>query len=337
MAYKQYTECIGPAAYTDFNHMLMATIQSLLVGLMGTALLVVTSRLECWLFLVEVTAIAWVIAYCRLFLYQRLICLGGDRDCIGAVVSVSGTTLTGLPDNDLSVNLLLEGNEFGADRATVEASSPYGFLVQAHPSITARGLATGGHTSTDHATGKVSETLHVEFEGGGPYYLLLGAYAAFVAAIGALLLCVYLPPIPGLQTIIAVLAILALLLLIIGGLIGLASGGDESDVNPNLGDLHPNTDPNNGIGAGADIIYVQGAWVFDPWHTGWNEIHPVKVCMRLGTWDGDWDVQPPEIILRVRAQFELAANPVTQAAQQRPENRWVVHPALDGCAPDVIL
>jgi len=107
-------------------------------------------------------------------------------------------------------------------------------------------------------------------------------------------------------------------------------------VNPNLGDVQTNDDPNGGFGAGADILYVQGTWVFDPWHEGWNEIHPVKKCTRVATWDGDWGSLPPDIILRVRNQFDIAGNPATQAAQQRPEHGWSVHPSLDACAPEII-
>jgi hypothetical protein len=336
MAFKQFTECIEPSEYVDFNHLLVATIQGLLVGATATALAAATSRLECWLLVLEVTGIAWVIAYCRLFLYQRLICLGGDRDCIGVVVHVSTSNLTGFPDNDYSVDLLLQPNEFGADRATVEASTPYGYLVKAQDKITAAGLPTEGNDSKDEATVTESEILHIEFEGGGAYALLIGAEVGFVAAVAALILCVYLPPIPQLQTIIQILAALGILVVLLGSLIGLGTSGSPSDAGTNVGELHTNTEPNNGQGAGADIIYVSGTWVYDPWHEGWNEIHPVKVCTKMGTWRGDWDTVGPDIILKVRTQFELAASAETLAAQKRPEHQWVVHPALDACAPVVI-
>jgi hypothetical protein len=126
-----------------------------------------------------------------------------------------------------------------------------------------------------------------------------------------------------------------LLALLVGAVVGLLSGGSASDANPNLGAVHTNDDPNGGLGAGADILFVSGSWVYDPWHTGWNEIHPVKVCTRVGRWDGDWDT-PPDIILRVRAQLDIAATDATKAAQQRPENQWVVHPALDSCSAVII-
>jgi hypothetical protein len=336
MPFKQYTKCIEPSDYTNFNHLLVATIQSLLVGATATALqLATTSRPVCWWLVTEVTAVAWVLAYTRLFLYGRLICLGGDRDAIGVVVSVDGSSIGGFPDNDFNVNLLLENNEFGDKRATVEASSPYGFLVHAQDKITNAGLPTAGHESTDAATGKVSETLHCEFEGGGAYALLVGAEVAFAAAVAALILCVYMPPIPGLSTIILVLALLALLALALGGLIGLGTSGSPSDVNPTLGEIHVNTDDNNGQGAGADILYILGTWVYDPWHQGWNELHPVKVCTKIGTWNGDWDL-PPDVILRVRNQFEQATAPGTLVAQKQPEHRWVMHPAVDGCATEII-
>jgi hypothetical protein len=262
-----------------------------------------------------------------------LICLGGDRDCIGIVVHVSASNLTGFADNDYSVNLLLQPNEFGADRATVEASTPYGYLVKAQDKITAAGLPTAGHKSKDEATGTVSEILHIEFEGGGAYAWLKGAEVGFVAAVAALILCVYLPPIPQLHTIITILGLLGLLVMLLGGLIGLGTSGSPSDAGTNVGELHTNTEPNNGQGAGADIIYVSGTWVYDPWHEGWNEIHPVKVCTKVGTWRGDWDTVGPDIILKVRTQFELATSAETLAAQKRPEHQWVVHPALDACAP----
>ncbi len=332
MPYTQYTKCIEPEEYTDFNHMLVATFQSLLVGLTASAIVLAKNRGDwrCWLMAVAVMAAAWVIAYCRLFLYQRLICLGGDRDAIGMVVNIEYSHLTGLPDNDLSVNLLVEPNEPGTKRSAVEISVPYGFLVHEQDKIQNRGLPTEGYEATDPA-GRRSEVLHAEFEGAGPYGLLIGAEIGFAAAVAALILCVYVPPIPFVHEIMWALFALALLAIVIGGALGWGSGGSTSDVDPSLGELHTN-DAN---GVGADILYVQGTWVYDPWHTGWNEIHPIKVCMRMRRWDGDWDL-PGDVILRIRSRLNEAGTPETQTAQLQPENRWAVHPSLDGCAPVVI-
>ena len=336
MAFKQYTKCIEPSEYIDLQHHLVVTIQALLVGATASAIAIAKSvKPHCWWLVLEVFAVAWVLAYCRLFLYHRLICLGGDQDALGVVVSVDSSTLGDIPDNDFNVNLLLENNLFGDKRATVEVSKPYGFLVHAQDKITSAGLPHGGHESKDQATGTISETLHCEFEGGGAYALLVGAEVAFAAASAALILCAYLPPIPYLSTVTTVLAILALLAIALGGLIGLGTSGSPSDVDPNLGEIKDNDADNDGMGAGADILYINGTWVFDPWHQGYNELHPVKKCAKMGTWDGGWDA-PPDVILRVRGGFQEAESEVTKLAQQRRENQWTVHPSLDGCFRDII-
>jgi hypothetical protein len=333
---KQYTTCIEPSEYiSNIDHRIVAVIQGLLVGATGTAVAAAQSRLDCWLLLAELMVVAGLLAYCRLFLYERLICLGGDQDAIGVVVSVDGSHLSGFPDNDYNVNLLLQPNEFGTQRSEVETSTPYGFLVHEQDKIRAAGLLTAGHASTDSATGKKSETLHCEFEGGGAYTFLVGLEVAFALTVAALILCVYLPPIPFVHEIITALALLALLALALGALIGLGTSGTPSDVDSNLGEIHTNTDSNNGLGAGADILFISGSWVYDPWHTGWNEIHPVKVCTKIGTWSGDWDL-PPDVILRVRSQLDLAGAPETKAAQAKQENQWTVHPLLDGCSSTIV-
>ena len=47
---------------------------------------------------------------------------------------------------------------------------------------------------------------------------------------------------------------------------------------------------------GADLLVVMGRWVYDAGHNneghGWNEIHAIKLCERIGRWDGAW---PPDI------------------------------------------
>ena len=54
---------------------------------------------------------------------------------------------------------------------------------------------------------------------------------------------------------------------------------------------------------------------------------------RIGRWTGPW----PADIGDLKKKWEGAVNGVTSAltvaAQQKPENQWEVHPALDGCRP----
>jgi hypothetical protein len=334
MAFKQYTQCIPPSEHIEFNRAVVVAAQGILVGSTALAALLAAGMWgPCALIVLEITAVAMLVAYCRNWLYHRLLCLGGDRDCIAVIVSISppDPALFDLDwDTDYSINLLLENNEFGALQAQVEQSSPYGFLIAPQASVTAIGRATQGHTAYDEATKSTSAVLHAEFEGAGNYYLLLGAEAALGLSIAALIACMYAPYPVG-----VVLAVLALLAVLLGMLIGNnTSAGSPSDVN--AGELHTNTDDNGGQGAGADVLYIQGTWVYDPLHEGWNEIHPIKVCTKVRVWDGTWST-PPNIILRLRKGFEVARAPETRANQARPEHQWRFHPDLDGCARDIIL
>jgi hypothetical protein len=101
-----------------------------------------------------------------------------------------------------------------------------------------------------------------------------------------------------------------------------------------------------------NIIVVTGRWVYDGSHQGWNELHPVKsiqkIAERIETWEGRADPQ---------AQYDLwctqmmqvpppnrdgpGGAPSTMSSDQQviwdsqiqPENRWILHPLIDGCLP----
>lgn len=332
MAFKQYTRCVEPSGFIPLDRRILITIQSLLVGGTAALIAVAAGHPACLWIALEITAIAAVIAYCRNWLYFRLICLGGDRDVIGVIASISPPDPALFDfdwDTDYSINLLLQNTEFGVTQAAAEQSTPYGYLIAPQAGVTAIGRATPGHTALDAATQKRSAILHCEFEGAGNYNLMLGAEAALGIAIAALIACISLPFPAGL-----VLALLALLALIIGALLGNSDLGSPGDVVG--GELHTNNDANGGYGAGADILYVQGTWVYDPLHEGWNEIHPIKVCTKIGVWDGDWS-STPDIILRLRQGFDTARAPATLANQAKAEHQWRLHPELDGCRSEVIL
>lgn len=331
MAFKQYTTCIEPSEHIPLNRLILYLTQGILVGITALAIAIASGNLACWPFVLEITAMATVIAYCRGFLYHRLLCLGGDRDCIGVIVSISPPSPALFDfdwDTDYSINLLLENNEFGVLQSQAEQSSPYGYLIAPQAGVTAEGLATPGHTARDEATGTTSAVLHAEFEGAGNYDLLLGAEAALGLAIAGLIACMTLPPIVSI-----ILGLLSLLALILAGLFGNYDSGSPADTG--AGELHTNTDANGGQGAGADVLYVQGTWVYDPLHEGWNEIHPIKVCTKVRVWDGDWST-PPDIILRLRKGFEVAQAPETLVNQTLPEFQWQLHPDIDGCAREII-
>lgn len=339
MAFRQFTRCVQPADWKPRSYWLI-TLQSLVLAPFASVLALALGKPWCLLFLLEIIPLSWIIAYCRHFLYHRLVCLGGDRDVIGAIISVSPPPpFTKLDwDNDYSINLLLENTEFGVEQEEAQTSQPYGELIAPQDVITNPPVSqpTRGHYSEDEATGKRTANLHAEFEGAGNYDLMQISQGMLGFAIGALLACVFLPW-PADVIVSIGLALLALL----GWLVGAALAktvrqGDPSDVDPDIGTLQPNDQENGGLGSGADIVYVQGTWVFDPLHDGWNEIHPIKVCTKVGKWDGDWSDQSPDVILRARHGFQVAQAEETRANQALAEHQWQVHPDLDGCTSVVI-
>ncbi len=338
MAFAQYTRCIDPAQFRPRSLTTMVSIAAGVAFALAFAA-VAAGHPACALIAAEAGIPTFWILYTRNFLYERLICLEGDKDVLGAAISVS---LPGFDfwDNDYSLNLLLCGTEFGASYEEAQAS-PSGRLVAPHDTITNPPVsrATVGYNARDQfGTGRDSVGLHAEFEGSGPYTLMKFAEAALGFTLAAYLACLFL--IPGLDLL---LALIILILLVLGGASSnYTHPGTPTDVNPEIPTIEVNR---GGRNEGADILYVQGAWVHDSLH-GWNEIHPIKVCTRMGRWAGSWaghvcvrtdDPTPPDIILRLRREFDLARAEETLANQARPEHQWSLHPDLDGCASNVIL
>jgi hypothetical protein len=335
MPYKQYTTCVQPQNHVTMNQYIQATIQALIAAGIGALIVAAAAEPWCLLIVLEISGIMWLLAYCHWTLEDRLICLGGDQIAIGMLVSVEPPDQkTGFDrlDTDYSLNLLLPPNLPGVDQATAEASAPYGYLIKEQTATHDIGVSFTGETAKDKK-GVRSAILHAEFEGGGVYDTLLGAQIALGLSVAALIVCLAVPgPIGGL--IAAILALLALLAGLIGAGAGLGDTASPADVNPSLGDLH--TNEGNDM-TGADLLVVMGTWVYDAGHDnqkkGWNELHPIKFCTRIGRWDGGWPADIGDIETRWADALAHAMDPLTIAAQKKPENRWTIHPAIDGCRP----
>jgi hypothetical protein len=344
MAFKQYTECVTPPDFHSRARFI--TIVALLVGTPAALVAAALNHPICLIIALEITALAGLVAYYHNWLYSRLICLGGDKDCIGMIVSIGtpGTISWNFldRDTDYTINLLLENAHFGPETATqfelqseAELSQPYGGLIAPQAEITAIGLSTPGHpVATDKISKMKAAVLHAEFEGDGVYNMLVASKVLLGLAIAALIACMLTPwPI---NLIIALgFLLLALLALLAASLFGNLGEGSPNDTNS--GELTANTGFNdNGQAVGADIVYVQGTWIFDPLHEGWNEIHPIKICTKIGKWGGEWSATPG-VILKLRHGFQVAKSADTLANQLLPEHLWQLHPEIDGCASRVVL
>jgi hypothetical protein len=250
----------------------------------------------------------------------------------------TGKDFPGNFDTDYSINLLPYPNlpgpldpanpdKLNPDQATVAATAPYGRLVAEQDATRNLDLDFRGEFGREKSTGANVAVLHAEFEGAGMRDLQTGAFAGYGISLAALFVCIVVPP-PWGAIIAGILALLAFLALLVGALVGLGDTGSPTDVNPSLGNLQTNTDKDH---LGASLLYIEGTWVFDTMHEGWNEIHPIKVATEWGHWDGAWPEDTEAVIDRLKAGFLDARSDETKEKQKKRRHGWKVHPDVDGC------
>jgi hypothetical protein len=307
----------------------------------------------CLAILAEIFVIAGITGYCYWWLFRRLICIPDSPDhpadatgshvVIGTLIDILPPSSATFPDidNDFSMGILPACNPLGATLADVSQSQPYGYLVAEQPVTHDAGLLFTGQGAVDHEfPGHPeleirSQVLHCEFEGRAVFDMFIASRAALFPPVAALFAC----EIPGIGWIIAlILALLGIGILGIGYGLGGFDGGDPSDVNPNIGDLHRNDENHQG----ADTLMITGHWVYDSGHrfdhhTGYNELHPITLCCKTSPVT---DCSPGNVILlKARWQNAIgdATSSTTLANQQLPQNKWQVHPLIDGCQSPIIV
>lgn len=341
MAYRQYTQCVdfenydpGTLGSGKYSKAALLGLYVTLPAGVFTALLAIggVGSPWCLLLLIEVWAIASIVGFCYWFLYRRLICIpappdhpadkAGDHLAIGLLINIeppgSGDFFANI-DNDYSIGILPCPLPPGATDEQVVQQSPYGYLIEEQPVTHDHGLPYAGEHANCPGSSVRSAVLHCEFEGRGMYDMFLASQASLFVAVVALFACFL--PIAG--WIIALLALLGLLGIVAGWGIGQFDQADPTDVDPNIGELHPC----------ADTLLIKGHWVYDSFHSGAYELHPVTFACITSCPAGD------VIYLKDRwdAAIDDATSPATLASQQLPENRWQVHPVIDGCQPVVIV
>lgn len=319
MAYRQYTQCVPPKDHTGIAPTILAIVASAL-GAIGLA--TIAGALA-----VGAVALA-IIAYCRWWLYDRLVCLSGDRCAIGMLLTIEPPeNKSGLDrfDTDYSINLLLAPHRVGDSRTTIEGGLQ-GDLIKEQAATKDEGMDFAGYETRQWGNYPKTAVLHCEFEGGGVQTLYDGAKAALaVAAVGSAFCFI---PIIG-WIVCAIAGAVAAAILIAAIVAALNDKGNPAHVNPDLGELHTN----DATGLGADLLVVSGTWVYDSAHEGWNEIHPIKHCQRIGRWTGSWNVDAKIARDHWCEAVASASAPLTRDHQTGPENQWTLHPMVDGCAP----
>jgi|SRR5580700_2173304 hypothetical protein len=351
MSYRQYTKCVDIGSFVGFTWVQYVFLGGAAVAAAALALLLGGAFVPALM----IGVLSAIIAYCLWWLYDRLICLGGDVCAVGFVLTAEPPSdKSGLDsfDTDFSINLVLAPTLVGATRSEVEGSAPLGVLVQETTDISnysfagyqlpfSGNLVTALSTGDPHGGQFTTDCLHVEFEGGGVYDLLQSCYAALALAIAAAAVCAI--PVFGWIACL-VLSVLSGLITLAGIINALNDTANPTDVNGNIIPVHAAELPD---GSGADILLVKGTWVYDSAHSGWNEIHPIKQCQKIGAMiDQGWSTiqvgtpndpqfhNIPDINAYVANWCALTATvilPGTVASQQLPQNQWIFHPLIDGC------
>ncbi len=324
MGFRQYTKCTSVG-----NHVGGAAAQTIIAAAIGAIPLLAGAAAGPGLLILALYAL---IAYCRWWLYDRLICLGGDVCAVGMLVKIEPPEAkSGLDalDTDYSINLLLAPSPLGSTREDAEKDAPQGHLIKNHPDIAAAGLDFSGYTARQYANSTPSAVLHCEFEGAGVYDVLMAALAALAIAAVAAVVCAI--PVFGWVACL-VLSLIAAAVVVVGLLVGLSDTGHPTDVDRNIGELHEN----DATGRGADILVVKGTWVYDSAHAGYNEVHPIKHCQKTGmTWNGNWHgIDAEGFVQRWCDAIGRAESTLTIASQDSPEHKWTIHPVIDGCSPE---
>ena len=327
-SYNQYTTCTPSNKWQS-----MAAYIAWAVGpLTAVCLPLLVTAGWCIPFYLLAIAAAGVVAGCDWWLNVRLVCNGGDRSVVGMIASVEPsrgkTEFFGELDTDYSLNLIIYPCLPGVSQAVAAASVPFGVLMAETKGVKDDVGFFRGEFAPENGTPAVptSWVLHAEFEGAGMRDFRVGALVALGLAIAAVLACELVPPPWGIVAA-AILALLAFLAGLIGYLVGDHDYTDPGD-GAIPGEFHQ-PDPTSGLGA--DLLYVMGSWVFDSFHEGWNELHPIKQCTPIGTWNGAWPADIPTIKARLDAGFADAVDPATVGRQGEEQWKWTVHPYIDGC------
>jgi hypothetical protein len=367
MAPKKYTDCVQPDNFIDLSFTFNVGIFNILLlvlayGFIGVVLLATVGGPTA--IILTMALVAAAITFVLWWLNGRLICLGpigpDEKNCaiIGMVFSKGASDpLTKFGDDDYTMNLLLPPGPMDLNEPTKKEKldeipkesywvEPEGHLIADNSKVkdVSRGYVKEGD-SFRHL-----KVLHCEFEGSGLHDMLYALYALMAALVVALAFVLAGMAFPLIYFIFVIFLFLSFLASRIFGGRGGPGSGNPLDVNPELVSL-----------ADCDIVVVQGEWVYDSLHEGWNEIHPVMRCEKLGPLEPDengqykwsnftWNdpktgtaftIDTPDNITKLRMywceEFKKADEAEDKGSRTNPANDWGIHPSVDGCKPPIII
>ncbi|MGW7527314.1 hypothetical protein [Streptomyces sp. NPDC054783] len=169
MRYKQYTKCVTPSSHLGLGWYVGGA------GFAGVAIAIALIMVGGAIApAVGAAALMLVVAYCRWWLYDRLVCVGDIECAVGFLHSVEPPEAKSFPevfDTDFSMNIILAPNLDGVTQQDAENSPLRGRLVTRQPA-----LSSFDFTGYEDVPG----ALHVEFEGSGIWDLYQDAWQPYL-------------------------------------------------------------------------------------------------------------------------------------------------------------
>jgi hypothetical protein len=406
MPFRQYTECYNhapgdkPFNRSDlFSFVLGTSAPGLIVALLGF-LSGSTLGAVVGFIAIAVQYASTIVAVANEWLYHRLVCLTGNRCAVGKVETLEKPSTLGDFDNDVYFDIRLmphwHGDEYNAPNTSYLDTPPTrGPSIDPSTAVyPLNDIYLDNFQGTDLIKPIIADlpydhvdssetplgneypnktlsrsTLHCEAEGSfwydmKNYAALQGVGVGAGAAGGAAAGCA----IGGLFGPLG-----CLIGAFIGGLLGggaAAYAGASAVFNSDPGDFNDANVGDTPITSISkdDLVVVYGTHVYDGFHEGWHEIHPLMGIMKFTDLNLkgaiqylEWDPhfpdgrEPPagltavDMIMglnspafavaakKVRDQWCAAiGEPFTPGARDnrvKAQNRWTIHPLVDGCQP----
>jgi hypothetical protein len=348
----QYFKCVSKDAFTPLSNVIALGILSGALVIAAIVAAIISGAAVPGLGVVAgIAFIAAVFALCAFLHGGKLICIQDDACTIGIIMEIIpvGADKSGFEkiDDDLTLNTLPSPHSPVEVLSEITATdSNQGPFLVAQPPSNDLGLGFAGVSVQFKNIPHDTEVFHVEVKGCRVHDVCAVLKAMSFGAPVVGFFC-SIPLIGWVLCAIAAAIWLAITAAAVGIAWAAAHVGDINDVyDPASGELTA-ADPDTG--AGGDVILVRGDWVYDAGHSGWNEIQPIRFVQKLtGVVDPRFqamgkadaalvDAFKKEVLDPWCFRTGESSNPLVIAAQQDPENRWYIHPDIDGCQKEPVI
>lgn len=352
----QHFKCVGTNSWVGLTNTIALGILTGAMTIIAIVVAVIAGSAIPGLGVVAgVLFVAAIFELCAYLHGGKLICIEDGACTIGRLMKNHpvGSDKSGFEkmDDDFTMDILLSPHGPRETLTEMTQSDPFqGPFLQAQPASSNHGLGFAGVSVTceptpPETTSHETDVFHVEVKGCRTHDVcnVLKAMSFGAPVVGVI--C-SIPIIGWIACAIAAAIWLAITAAAVAIAWASTHVGHINDVyDPAAGTL----EPADRFGNGGDVILVRGDWVYDEGHSGWNEIHPIKLVLKLT------DVVHPRFRGMDKADATLvaefkkevldpwcfrvgqAADPLVRDAQQDPVNLWHIHPAIDGCHREPVI